>query len=138
MKHQVFEHKGHRWKILHVKVNGFAFLECTKCKSRATMKDEKVSPNTNCKIDIKANYFVLEGWTKKRHFTTDGKTAVCGSKVNYTHKANEILYDDGEGFKEKWISLGKSKWVRMAEYNYCKRCVANFKKKYKKSCTANI
>ncbi len=59
------------------------------------------------------------------HFGNSNKMPMCGAKLfNPSLTDREVRYNEGE-LEEHWISkLQGNKWVRVAEYNYCKRCLS--------------
>ena len=95
------------------------------------MNHRKVSKNTETKPD---GYIVLPivftvntiSGGDLTHLGTLEKTPLCGTKLYKPVLTDvKIKIDDDQELREFWDStVNTPKWIRVAKYNYCKRCLS--------------
>ncbi len=78
-----------------------------------------------------SSFFVINDWhSNSTHITSNGKTPVCGTKMNDAKIGFEIKIDSTDKeLKEYWKSpIQGEKWVMVAKHNYCQRCIKHLEK----------
>lgn len=62
------------------------------------------------------------------HIGSGDRVPLCGSRL-YSPELTDtaVRFKDGD-LEEHWVSeVQGNKWVRVAEYDYCKRCISKIK-----------
>lgn len=72
------------------------------------------------------SFFRIASGSPKIHIcNSENDQPVCGRKLDFAKKHFEIKFENGD-LKELWGDgkIQEIKWVKVDEYQYCKRCLA--------------